>query len=186
MHEIGKSRRFLAAAAVLAILGIGIAGAGSALAFGGPGPGAGMNGLVQAIADRFGLDAKEVRAVFDEHRTEMHDQMMADRDEWEADRLAKAVEEGRITQEQADAITAKRAELRAAADDIKDMDSAERNDLMREHMDEMKQWAEDNDIPLSLLQGGPRGGVVGRGPGEGRGHMMGGARRGGLGGPQDN
>lgn len=92
-----------------------------------------MHTLVTAIATKFNLSETDVQQVFDEQ----HEQIMAQHEQAQADRLAQAVTDGELTQAQADLIIAKLAELKTNRPDL-------------------KQWASDNDIPLEYLpQGGP-------------------------------
>ena len=65
--------------------------------------------------------------------------------------------DGKITQAQADLITAKHAELKTFMESLKDKTAAERMEAMKTKMDELKQWAEDNDIPLQYLHLGMKG-----------------------------
>jgi hypothetical protein len=77
------------------------------------------------------------------------------------------VENGDLTQAQADLITAKMKELSAAIkDQSEDLTQEERKAATQEQRDELKQWAEDNNIAEEYLMfsggygghGGPMGG----------------------------
>lgn len=123
-----------------------------------------MANLVKAITEKFGLNQAEVQQVFEEHHTQMQQQHQAD----EATRLSQAVTDGKLTQDQADKITAKRAELQAQRESDKtkfeSMSDSERQAAMKAKMDELKQWATDNNIPAGYLPfGGGRGGHGGPG-----------------------
>jgi hypothetical protein len=116
-----------------------------------------MSGLVQKIADKFNLNKDEVQAVFDAQRTEME----AERTQEMKDRLAQAVKDGKLTQDQADKITAKLAEMKANREDLSGKTPEERHEAMKAARDEIKKWAEDNNIPMEYLRivGGGHGGL---------------------------
>jgi hypothetical protein len=141
-----------------------------------------MSGLITAIAEKFGLNVSDVQQVFDEQQTKMQAERETQQAETEtnaqeefASRLSKAVTDGKLTQAQADLITAKKAELDAAREsqktDMKSMTDEERQaamETMKTQMDSLKQWATDNSIPeeyIPLLGG--MGGRGGRGGGPG-------------------
>lgn len=101
------------------------------------------NGLIEKIATRFNLNQNDVKQVFDEHKTEM----MAQHEEQFKTRVSDAVSKGTLTQAQADAIIAKKAELEANRPNFEGKSQAEIRDLMKTQMDDLKKWAEDNNIP---------------------------------------
>lgn len=117
--------------------------------------------IVQKLVERFGLNEDEVKAVFDEERTERQQQMQARFEE----RLNQAVSEGKITEEQKQAILAKKEEMQANFGQFKDLSPEERREKMEAHREEMKTWAEENGINLDslpmFLGKGPRGGFGG-------------------------
>jgi len=147
-----------------------------------------MSGLVAAIAQKFNLNQTEVQAVFDqqrgqwqEKRQEKAEQMKNEREQKFADYLAKLVSEGKITQTQANAISAKRAELAAKIpaqatqdkSDFRNMTADERKAAMEAKKAEtqaereaLKQWASDNSIPEEYV---PMVGLMGGGHGRGGG-----------------
>ena len=106
--------------------------------------------LASKIATKFNLDQAEVKDALDEFREEQ-------RAEFEAKfnaRLDQAVTDGDLTQEQKDMILAKRDEVKPRLDEIRDIENKEeRQQAMKELRDELKTWAEDNDIPLRWLGG---------------------------------
>jgi len=104
--------------------------------------------IVQRLVEKFGLNEADVKAVFDEERSARQAEMQARHEE----RLNQAVSDGKITEEQKQAILAKQGER-----------------------EEMKAWAESEGIDWEVLQelmggpgfkGGPRGGF-GPGPRDG-------------------
>jgi len=117
-----------------------------------------MQDLVAKIAQRFNLNQNDVQAVFDEQKTEMHANMQTKF----AEKLSQAVTDGKITQAEADAITAKREELQVKRPNMANGEKPSK-ELMQAHQTELKQWAEDNNIPIQYLMGfgggrmGPKG-----------------------------
>ncbi len=167
------TKKTLLIGAIVAALGAGAIGVGTTLAAeeGRKNPEF-VSELVTAIAEKFDLDPEAVQEVFDEqaesHREEMEanrEEMRAKHDEMFEDRLARAVEDGNLTQEQADAVLEKRDETRAFAETLKDMEPEERKAAMQEQIDELNEWAEENGIPLEYVRFGPppRGQHMGQG-----------------------
>ncbi len=120
--------------------------------------------IVDKIASKFNLNKTDVQKVFDENRTAHQ----AERTQAEKDKLAALVSAGTLTQAQADKITAKHAEMKAAMDaDRSAMQSkteAERKAAMDAKKAELDKWAADNGIDAKyVMPGGGMGG--GRGPG---------------------
>lgn len=175
----------LAITTMLAGAGIGVSYAATTADTSGP-----MNNLVTAIASKFNLDQSEVQQVFDDTMKSQRDAMKAEQQQAAADRLAQAVTDGKLTQEQSDKITAKQAELEAERESITPPDRAEMSNLSDEErqakheemkatmdakQDELKQWAEENDVPEEYLhvEVGGKHGPGGRNEGKGeRGGYM--------------
>lgn len=81
-------------------------------------------------------------------------------------RLNNLVEDGKITQEQKDAISAKREEFRA---EMQTVPTEQRDDVRTEHRAEMKEYMESQGIDTSLFpQNGPRAGKGMGGHGQGQ------------------
>ena len=126
-----------------------------------------MSSLVDAIAGKFNLNKTDVQAVFDEQ----HSKMEATREAEVKAEIAQLVKDGKLTQAQADAILAKRAELdkerdtnRTADQNLTDAERQAKRDERRKALDK---WAADNNIPIEyryLLKGG-HGGHGGHGSG---------------------
>lgn len=127
--------------------------------------------LVDAIASKFNINKDEVEKVFDEQ----HATMQAERNAKTDESLAKLVSEGKLTQAQADALKAKRAELEAAREANKPDHSAldamteeQRKAEMEKHRTEMETkrseleaWAKEQGIDTQYLRyamGGDKGG----------------------------
>lgn len=128
--------------------------------------------LVTRIADRFHLQEADVQAVFDEERA-AHQQEMEVRFD---DKLAKAVSSGKITEAQKQLIIEKRTELeqemQTKRDEFKNMTPAQRQEVLSQHHQELKDWAEANGIDLKYLMPGPKDGPHhGHGP-DGVGRRM--------------
>ena len=156
------------AAATLGLAGLGVT-AYAATTDGG-------NGLVEAIASKFNLNKDEVQKVFDEQKSKMD----AEREQRIKDELATLVKEGKLTQEQADKLIAKRAEMekdREANRPDKDgkkpseMTDAEREAKKKEmeaKKTELDTWLKEQGISAEygrFLMGG-RGGPGGHGMGD--------------------
>lgn len=133
-----------------------------------------MNGLAAAIAQKFNLNQADVQKVFDDQRAQMQTQMKTRGAEMEKTMLAKAVTDGKLTQAQAELITAKKAELEANAASFKASLSgktkAEVQAAMKTQMDSIKSWATTNNIPVQYLRflggyGHGDRGMMGRGHG---------------------
>lgn len=124
-----------------------------------------ISSLIKAIASKFNLSESDVQSVFDDQRTQMESQHK----QMEQARLSQAVTDGKLTQAQADAITAKQAEMQADREANKDSfgskTEAERKTEMEAKKADLEQWATDNNIPKEFM---PFGG--GRTPGGPGGH----------------
>ena len=120
--------------------------------------------LITALAQRFNLSTTDVKAVFDQVRTQNKATMSAARTQNEATRLAKAVTDGKLTQAQADLIKAKQAEVKTFMDSLVGKTQTEKMAAMKTEMASLKKWATDNNIPQGFLQGAA---------GMNRGHMGG-------------
>lgn len=119
-----------------------------------------MSSLVDAIAAKFNLKKDDVQKVFDDNRTQMEQK----RNQAVKDQLAQLVKDGKLTQAQADAITAKRAELEKQRQDergsMQNKSESDRQATMQQHRTELDQWLKDNAIDSQyayLLMGGGHG-----------------------------
>jgi len=107
----------------------------------------GYPSIIQKLVERFGLNEEEVKTVFDEARGERQQQMQ---DRFE-ERLNQAVSDGKITEEQKQAILAKKAEMQVNRGEFKDFSPEERQEKMQAHREEMQTWAEANGIDISQI-----------------------------------
>lgn len=177
-----KFRKSILIASAAGVVGLG-ALAGTALA----NTTTGGTTLVDKIAQKFNLNKDEVQKVFDQNKTDRKAEMETRYEE----RLAQAVKDGKLTEEQKTKILAKHKELEAKFEaerdahkderaDFENKTEAERQALMdqrKAEMDKLKSdieaWEKANNIPTGYLMMGPgghgghggHGGFGGHGPG---------------------
>ncbi|MDB5163616.1 MAG: hypothetical protein JWS12_233 [Candidatus Saccharibacteria bacterium] len=112
----------------------------------------GSSSLVDKIAAKFNLNKNDVKAVFDQNRTDHQAAMDA---QAETD-LSKAVTDGKLTADQKSKILAKRAELKtqraANRGAAQTKSAAERQAAMQTRQTELATWAKDNNIPTDYLR----------------------------------
>lgn len=123
--------------------------------------------LASKIATKFNLKQDDVQNVIDQNRTEHHAQMRADMNTKLTDRLAQAVKDGKLTEDQKTKILQHFDSEEGFFETLKDKTDAERRTAMQAHRDEEQKWAKDNGIDLSFLMPG-----VGHRGGFGRGGQM--------------
>jgi len=92
--------------------------------------------IAEGLAQRFGLNADEVRGYFDENRGEK----MFEKLGWAG-----------LTKEQVQALRAKKEELREERDCLSNLSFEERQERVEEMRAEMNEFAEQNGIDLSVL-----------------------------------
>lgn len=148
-------------AAALSLLGVGFAATASAHSS------ADDTGFAERIATKFNLNQEEVQTFLKEERA-THE---AEREAKHAQRLAELVTDGKLTQAQADALTAKHAEMKAnretEMESMKDLTHEERRAKMEEKRTEMDAWLKEQGIDPEVLRpsGEDRGGKgFGHGP----------------------
>lgn len=152
-----------AAATTTGFVGVGIASAQTGESSTNP-----MSQLVDSIAKKFNLNKDEVQKVFDENQATREQE----RETATKEKVAKLVTDGKLTQEQADKINAKRAELtkQRAADrtSMQNLSDGERKTKMDEHRTALDTWLKENNISTEygyLVMGGGRGHGGPGGPG---------------------
>lgn len=116
--------------------------------------------IVQKLAERFGLDEGDVQDVFDEVHDERYTDMMA---KWE-ERLNDFVTEGKITDQQKQALIDKQQELESMMLELRDKTPEERRTQMQALHDEFTQWLKDNGIDTEFVGPLMFGEHHGRGP----------------------
>lgn len=92
--------------------------------------------IAEGLAQRFGLNTDEVRGYFDENRGE---------------RMFERLTEAGLTEEQVQALRAKKEELREERDYLSDLSFEERQERAEEMRAEINEFAEQNGIDLSVL-----------------------------------
>lgn len=116
--------------------------------------------IIDQLVERFSLNRDEVQTVFNEN----HANQIANRQQIMQDRLGQAVADNQLTQTQSDQISTKLSEINTLDDSLKDKTFEERRAAMQTKMDELRQWAEENNIPPQYLSIGMRGPHGGFGP----------------------
>ena len=143
---------------VLALISLGT----TVYAFG-PQGGTYRTGLVAKIAQKFNLNQADVQAVFDEQKSQMQAQRQTQVQQKFTDSLSQAVANGRLTQTQADLITAKKAESESLKVSLQGKTKDEISAAMKAQSVSLKQWAINNNIPVNYLRllrlGGEHGGM---------------------------
>lgn len=123
----------------------------------------GPTSLIEKLATKFNLNKDEVKAVFDEQRTEREATRQAKFEE----HLTQAVKDGKLTEDQKAKIIAKATELKTAREakkeEMKDKTPEERRAAKEANRATLEQWAKDNNIPLEYLQFGKMAGHGSRG-----------------------
>lgn len=157
-----KLRKGLMAAAAVAVFGsAGLIATQSANAATND-SGAAQSSIVDKIASKFGLNKDDVQKVFDEEHSAREVEHQARLSE----KLQKLVDKGTITADQKAKIEAKFAEMQSQRDterdSFKNLTEAERKTKMDANKAELDQWAKDNGIDLSKLDGVFMGGPGGR------------------------
>jgi hypothetical protein len=105
--------------------------------------------LIAAIAQKFNVPQDQVQQVFNDHRAKRQSEMQAKMDE----RLTQLVKDGKLTEDQKQAIIAKLAEEKNNfnPDSFKDLTPAQRREKMEQHRQEMENWAKSQGIDLSVI-----------------------------------
>lgn len=152
MSRIKKT--LLVTGGVLAVGASSLVGAGAVSAQTSSDTAHGPTALIQKIAQKFGLNETEVKAVFDEEHEARQAEMRQNLEE----RLTQAVTDGKITEDQKSQILTKLDELDTYRDSLSDKTDEERREAMKTKMEELRTWADENDIPVRYLRfGGPHG-----------------------------
>lgn len=110
--------------------------------------------IISTISERFNLNSADVQKVFEEQRLEHQAEMQ----ERFTDYIEKAVSDGKLTQEQADKIITKHAEVKAQRDVLQGKTKEEIKSAMKNQRDALQQWATNNNIPTQYLMFGGLGG----------------------------
>ena len=112
-----------------------------------------FHGFVTALSQRFNLNEADVTSFLNEQFAQRKADMEAKMGQAEAGRLAKAVSAGKLTQAQADLITAKQAEVKTQLEALRTSGKTgtELKDAMKSLEDSLKAWASVNGIPEQFV-----------------------------------
>lgn len=145
------NKKSLVTIVAVSILGIGLFGVSSTFAQSNT---AGNTTLIQAIAEKFGLNKTDVQAVFDSEHEKQHAKMQVKI----ASQLSQYVKDGKITEEQKQLILNKQKELdanrSAKKDSMQNLTPEERKAQMDAKKTELNAWAKENGIDPQYLMGG--------------------------------
>lgn len=109
--------------------------------------------VVAKLAERFDLNKDEVKAVFDEVKSERRQQMQARFEE----KLNQAVENGRINEKQKQAILTKKKQMQGWRQNLEALSQTERREEIERRRMEMKSWAEEQGLDLKGILSFGRG-----------------------------
>jgi hypothetical protein len=108
--------------------------------------------LAQEIASKFHLNVSDVQSVFDQHQQEVKSQQESTYDAY----LQNLVNTGKITEEQQQLILNKHKQLASQMQSnrqkVKSMTPTERKTQMRAAIQDLKNWAKQNNIALQYLR----------------------------------
>ena len=116
--------------------------------------------IVSRISQKFGLQESEVQAVFDSVRDEHKEEA---KQHFE-DNLTSLVSEGKITEDQKNALIQKHTEMETNREDLSDLSHEERHQKMEQNRLEFENWAKEQGIDLSLIHPMKMGRGEGFGP----------------------
>ncbi|MBN1162921.1 hypothetical protein JXA34_04230 [Patescibacteria group bacterium] len=111
------------------------------------GPGNGFQSLIKKFIERFNLNEDEVNEFMEEIKEEKREEQRSHLEE----QLNAAVSEGKLTEEQKNALLEKMAERPENKENWQELSEEERKQLMDNNRAEMQAWAEENGIDLSLM-----------------------------------
>jgi len=100
--------------------------------------------LIEKFAERFDLDPDKIHDFFNE----LKEERVADAEDRFEEKLDELVEDEKITEDQKEAIIDKKEELRTFREELEDMTISEAREAMKDIHEELKDWAEENDISL--------------------------------------
>ena len=103
--------------------------------------------IVERIAAKLNMQPSQVQSVLDEMQNEKHTEMQTHLEE----RLTQAVTDDKITEAQKQAILSKHAEMQTKMEALKDLTPEQRRTEMEKIHEEMKTWAEENDIDFPFI-----------------------------------
>lgn len=122
-----------------------------------------FSGLVQFIAQKFGLDQAQVKTAVDEYHAQQKTQVQQKMKDREKTKLDQLVKDGKITSDQEEAIIAEQAALKQkySPDKLKDQTPAERKTDFQNMQKEIEAWATSKGIdPTYVMPGLGHGGPM--------------------------
>ena len=113
-----------------------------------------FSGLIQFIAQKFGLDSTKVQSAVTEYQVQHKTQIQQNMQNREKTRLDALVQQGKITSFQEQAILAELAKLRSEFDpaNFRNMTPEERQQQFQKQRDEFTTWAKSQGIDPTLLR----------------------------------
>ena len=144
-----SNKTLLAAGVVTAVVGASAVGLNSASAHPGDN-GEARQSFISSLAERFSLDQTEVETFLDEKQ----DERKAQKQEAKQEHIAGLIEDGTLTQEQADALETKYEELREQKESLRDQDLTreEMRALMMDAKEDLENWTEEQGIDLDSIR----------------------------------
>ncbi|MBI2442455.1 MAG: hypothetical protein HYV40_00930 [Candidatus Levybacteria bacterium] len=111
------------------------------------------SGLVETLAQKFGLDKAQVQTVIEEYHKDNHQKMEQKMQERMEDKLNQAVKDGKLTEDQKKALLEKLSSLHEEKDseEFNNMTPEERRKEMEKAHDELESWAKEQGIDLTDL-----------------------------------
>ena len=103
--------------------------------------------IIEQLAEKLDLDPEEICEALEDIHEERKEEFKKNLEE----KLDEAVEEGNITEEQKEAIITKSEEVAEELQDIKELPQSEKKEAMADINDDLREWAEENDIDLKEL-----------------------------------
>jgi len=103
--------------------------------------------LISAIATKFNVSVDSVKQLFVDHMAKRQENREAKFQE----NLSQSVADGELTQDQANAITAKKADVGTQIEALQGSSESDRKTEMKEIRTSLKQWSDDNNISLRYM-----------------------------------
>jgi Spy/CpxP family protein refolding chaperone len=124
-----------------------------------------MQGLIETIAQKFGLDQNKVKAIVNDYQTQQKKRMQKNMEKRQEDKLSQLVRNGKITDAQKQAIIKEMAALKAKynPETMKNLTPEQRKTQRDEMRNEILSWAKANSIDESYMMGHTlKGGLRGK------------------------
>src|SRR5258708_3652229 len=120
-----------------------------------------LSGLAQTIASKFNLNQSDVQSVISTYMQQKHADMQQNMQQRLKMRLDQEVTAGKITVDQETAIMNELTALKTkyATQTLKTMTPTERQQAFQNMQNDLKTWAQSNNIDISLIPFGFGGGM---------------------------